>query len=101
VLLVGSWVPVPASCCATRCRNGILSTPSHSRAQARENDVLITVRRTVEGADLRRTVARTRAVRERDTALRPGVLFQDEAGRLWAVCWRLACASRRAGSRAL
>jgi hypothetical protein len=43
-------------------------------------------------------VALTRAARERCVAVPPGVVCQDEAGRLWDVLWVLACALRRGGN---
>lgn len=40
-------------------------------------------------------VALTRAVWERCVTVPPGVVCQDEAGRLWDVLWLLRCAARR------
>jgi hypothetical protein len=42
-------------------------------------------------------VALTCAAWERCVAVPPGVACQDEAGRLWDVCWMLALAARRSG----
>src|SRR5262249_42152447 len=44
-----------------------------------------------EGYRIRRFSVPTRAVWERSVAVPPGVLCQDEAGRLWNVAWLLAC----------
>ena len=46
-------------------------------------------------AGIRYPVALTRAAWERCVAVPPGVLCQDEAGRLWDVAWLLACEVRR------
>jgi hypothetical protein len=51
-------------------------------------------------AGIRYPVALTAAVWERCVAVPPGVLCQDESGRLWDVLWLLACAVRRGGSGA-
>jgi hypothetical protein len=48
-------------------------------------------------AGIRYPVALTRAAWEKCVAVPPGVLCQDESGRLWDVCWLLACAARRGG----
>jgi hypothetical protein len=42
-------------------------------------------------------VALTRAVWECCVSVPPGVLCQDEAGRLWDVVWLLRCAIGRSG----
>ena len=42
---------------------------------------------------LHATPARKRAVWERCVRVPPGVAFQDEAGRLWDLCWMLALAA--------
>jgi len=55
---------------------------------------------TASEAGIRYPVALTRGAWERGVAVPPGVLCQDEAGRLWEVCWLLACAIRRGGSGA-
>src|SRR5262249_7885724 len=46
-------------------------------------------------AGIRYPVALTRAVWDRCVTVPPGVICQDEAGRLWDVLWMLACANRR------
>ena len=43
-------------------------------------------------AGTRFPVALTRAVWEKCVAVPPGVLCQDEAGRLWDIVWTLRCA---------
>ena len=48
---------------------------------------------------IRFPVALTRAAWERCVAVRPGVLCQDEAGRLWDVLWMLRCAIGRQSGR--
>jgi hypothetical protein len=65
---------------------------SYSRAQAIEDGVLIDVSQTAEEAGLRYPVALTRAVWERCVTVPPGVLCQDEAGRLWDVLCLLRAA---------
>jgi hypothetical protein len=47
---------------------------------------------------IRHLVALTRAARGRCVAVPPGVVCQDEAGRLRDIPWLLACAARRAGN---
>jgi hypothetical protein len=60
--------------------------------------VLIDVSAVAREAGIRYPVALTRAVWERCVAVPPGVLCQDEAGRLWDVVWMLCCAITRQGS---
>jgi hypothetical protein len=60
--------------------------------------VLIDVSATAQEAGIRYPVALTRAAWERCVVVLPGVLCQDEAGRLWDVVWLLACASRSGGT---
>src|SRR5262249_12805414 len=48
-------------------------------------------------AGIRYPVALTRAVWQRCVAVPPGVLCQDEAGRLWDLAWMLACAKTGQG----
>jgi hypothetical protein len=60
----------------------------YSRADAIRDGVLFDVSATAREAGIRFPVALTRAVWERCVFVPPGVLFQDEAGRLWEVCWR-------------
>jgi hypothetical protein len=50
-------------------------------------------------AGIRYPVALTRAAWEKCVAVPPGVLGQDEGGRLWDVLWMLGCATRRSGRR--
>ncbi|HJT79458.1 MAG TPA: DUF6573 family protein [Gemmataceae bacterium] len=68
-----------------------------TRAEALRDGVLIDVSATAKEAGIRYPVALTRAVWERCVAVPPGVLYQDEAGRLWDVLWLLAGAVRRGG----
>ena len=67
----------------------------YSRADALRDGVLIDVSATAREAGIRWPVALTRAVWERCVTVPPGVACQDEAGRLWDVCWVLALAARR------
>ena len=70
---------------------------SYTRADAIRDGVLIDVSTVAREAGLKCPVALTRAAWERCVAVPPGVLCQDEAGRLWDVLWLLACAARRGG----
>jgi hypothetical protein len=60
--------------------------------------VLIDVSAVARQAGIRYPVALTAAVWAKCVAVPPGVLWQDEAGRLWDVLWLLACAARGGGS---
>jgi hypothetical protein len=68
----------------------------YSRAQALADGVLVDVTATAREASFRIPVALTAAAWERCVTVPAGVACQDEAGRLWDVCWMLACAVRRA-----
>src|SRR5436189_4832707 len=57
----------------------------YTRADALRDGVLIDVSPVVREAGIRYPVALTRAAWERCVAVPPGVLCQDEAGRLWDV----------------
>ena len=57
----------------------------YTRADALRDGVLIDVSQTAKEAGFRFPVALTRAVWERCVAVPPGVICQDEAGRLWDV----------------
>jgi len=72
----------------------------YSRADALRDGVLVDVSETAREADIRYPVALTRAAWERCVAIPPGVVCQDEAGRLWDVLWMLEYAVRRGGSGA-
>jgi hypothetical protein len=62
--------------------------------------VLIDVSAVAREAGIRYPVPLTRAVWERCVAVPPGVLFQDERGRLWDVLFILCCAiTRQSGGR--
>src|SRR5947199_6859463 len=67
----------------------------YTRAQAIADGVLVDVTATPREAGIRWPVALTRAAWERCVRVPPGVVCQDEAGRLWDVLWLLALASRR------
>jgi hypothetical protein len=68
---------------------------SYSRAQAIADGVLIDVTATAREAGIRYPVALTRAAWERCITVPPGVVCQDEAGRLWDVLGLLRCAAGR------
>jgi hypothetical protein len=57
----------------------------YRRAQALADGVLVDVSATAREAGIRYPVALTRAAWERCVAIPPGVVCQDEAGRLWDV----------------
>jgi hypothetical protein len=71
----------------------------YTRAEAIADGVLIDVSAVAREAGIRYPVALTRAAWEKCVAVLPGVLCQDESGRLWDVLFLLACAARRGGSR--
>jgi hypothetical protein len=66
----------------------------YTRAEAIEDSVLIDVSATAQEAGIRYPVALTAAVWGRCVAVPPGVLCQDEAGRLWDVVRLLRWAIR-------
>ena len=70
----------------------------YTRADALRDGVLIDVSAVAREAGIRYPVALTAAAWAKCVAVPPGVLCQDEAGRLWDVAWMLACAVRRGGS---
>jgi hypothetical protein len=70
-------------------------TPIYTCAEAHRDGVLIDVSLTAREADIRYPVALTVAAWVKCVAVPPGVLGQDEAGRLWDVVYRLALAVRR------
>jgi hypothetical protein len=61
----------------------------YTRAEAIRDGVLIDVSAAAREAGIRYPVALTRAAWERCVAVPPGVLCQDEAGRLWDVLFLL------------
>jgi hypothetical protein len=66
----------------------------YSRADALADGVLIDVSAVAREAGIRYPVALTAAVWAKCVAVPPGVLCQDEAGRLWDVLTLLRCAVR-------
>jgi hypothetical protein len=72
----------------------------YRRADALGDGVLIDVSAVAREAGLRYPVALTRAAWERCVAVPPGVVGQDEASRLWDLCWMLAGGVRRSPARA-
>jgi hypothetical protein len=71
----------------------------YTRADAISDGVLVDVSAVAREAGIRYPVALTRAVWERCVTVPPGVLCQDEPGRLWDVLWLLACAARQSGGQ--
>jgi hypothetical protein len=67
----------------------------YTRADAIRDGVLIDVSPVGREAGVRYPVAVTAAAWERCVAVPPGVVCQDEAGRLWDLLWMLVCAGRR------
>jgi hypothetical protein len=65
------------------------SIHSYTRAQALADGVLVDVSSVAREAGIRHPVALTRAVWERCVRVPPGVVFQDESGRLWDMVWML------------
>jgi hypothetical protein len=74
---------------------------SYSRAQAIEDGVLVDVSSRAREAGIKFPVALTSAVWGRCVEVPPGVVCQDEAGRLWDVLWMLKCAIRRSDGGAV
>jgi hypothetical protein len=70
---------------------------SYTRADAIRDGFLVDVSATAREAGIRWPVALTRAVWERCVSIPPGVICQDEAGRLWDVLWLLRWAIRGTG----
>src|SRR5215831_3962829 len=73
----------------------------YTRADAIRDGVLIDVSAVAREAGIRYPVALTRAVWERCVTVPPGVVCQDEAGRLWDVLFLLRCAIGRSDGGAL
>ncbi len=67
----------------------------YSRADAIRDGVLIDVSATAQEAGFKYPVALTAAAWAKCVAVPPGVLCQDEPGRLWDVVWMLRCAVAR------
>lgn len=70
----------------------VIST--YTRAQAIEDGVLVDVSETAREAGITFPVAVTRAVWCQCVEVPPGVVCQDERGRLWDVVWLLRVAIR-------
>jgi len=66
----------------------------YTRQQAIADGVLTDVSETAREAGFKYPVALTAAVWAKCVTIPPGVLGQDEAGRLWDVLWMLRCAIR-------
>ncbi len=69
----------------------------YTRAEALRDGVLIDVSAMAHEAGILYPVALSRAAWEKCVTLPPGVLFQDEPGRLWDVVWMLRCSCRGQG----
>jgi hypothetical protein len=69
----------------------------YSRADALRDGVLVDVTETAREAGIRYPVALTLGAWEKCVRVPPGVVCQDEAGRLWDVLWMLRCAAARQG----
>src|SRR5262249_58419319 len=67
----------------------------YSRADALRDGVLIDVTETAREAGFKHPVALTAAAWAKCVAVPPGVVCQDEAGRLWDVLFMLHCAIGR------
>jgi hypothetical protein len=72
---------------------------SYSRARAIEDGVLIDVSAVAREAGIRFPLALTAAVWAKCVAVLPGVVCQDEAGRLWDVLFLLRYGIQRAAGR--
>jgi uncharacterized protein DUF6573 len=68
----------------------------YTRADAIAEGVLIDVTPTAREAGFKYPVALTATVWAECVAVPPGVVCQDEAGRLWDIVWMLKCAIARA-----
>lgn len=68
----------------------------YTRGQAIKDGILIDVSAVAREAGIRFPVALTAAVWAKCVAMPPGVVAQDEAGRLWDVLWMLRVGSQRA-----
>jgi hypothetical protein len=88
-----------AKACAAECGAESLTRSGELGGRFLADGVLVDVSVTAREAGLRWPVALTGAVWERCVAVPPGVVYQDEAGRLWDVCWMLACAARRTANQ--
>jgi len=69
---------------------------SYTRAQALADGVQVEVTTTATEAGIRFPVFLTRAVFDQYVTVPPGVIGQDEAGRLWDILWMLRFAILRA-----
>ena len=68
------------------------SIHAYTRARALADDVLVDVSAMAREAGIRFPTAVTRAVWDSYVRVPPGVLCQDEPGRLWDICGMLRCA---------
>jgi len=73
----------------------------YTRAQALEDGNLIDVSETAREAGIRYPVALTLSAWSAYVAVPPGVVGQDEAGRLWDILWMFSLAARRAAGALL
>jgi len=68
---------------------------SYTRAQAVADGVQVEVTKTAQEAGIKFPVFLTRTVFDSFVAVPEGVTGQDEAGRLWDICWMLRFAILR------
>ena len=68
---------------------------SYTRAQAVADGVQVEVTKTAQEAGIKFPVFLTRTVFDAYVAVPEGVTGQDEAGRLWDICWMLRFAIAR------
>jgi hypothetical protein len=68
---------------------------SYSRAEAIADGVLVDVSGVAQEAGIKYPTAVTAAVWEQYVRVPPGVVCQDEPGRLWDILWLLRCAVLR------
>jgi hypothetical protein len=73
----------------------------YTRADALADGAMVDVTSTAKEAGIRYPVALTRAAWEKCVTVPPGVVCQDEAGRLWDVLWLLRLAIGRHDSACL
>lgn len=68
---------------------------AYTRAEALKDGFQVDVSKTAQEAGIRFPVFLTRGVWDAYVAVPPGVVCQDEAGRLWDVVWMLRFAIRQ------
>jgi hypothetical protein len=71
---------------------------TYTRAHAIADGYQVDVSKTAQEAGIRFSVFLTRAVYDAYVTVPPDVAGQDEAGRLWDICWMLRFAIRKSRS---